>query len=222
MFKKLFLSKNKPHAIIFVETKFSNPKRIIKDYLKSLVCSQTPFCNKCEQCKKIDNNAYFDYIEFDGYQSNIRKEDIVFIRNQFAKSASEVAGKKFFVLYGVENSSKEAMNGLLKFIEEPLENTYAILTTKNISKVLTTIKSRCQIYHIKTNIKDFEKELESFNMSLPDTKIALNCYNNIECFKVDFFSGKFRENVDFVLSLIKSVNEFNTIKSLSAQFKSFD
>ena len=222
MLNKLLLAKNKPHAIIFVETKYSNPKKIIKDYLKSLVCSHTPFCNECEQCKKIENNAYFDYIEFDGYQANIKKEDVIFIRNQFSKSASEIAGKKFFVLYGIENSSKEAMNGLLKFIEEPLENTYAILTTKNISKVLPTIKSRCHIFHIKTDIKDFEKELDAFGMSLPDTKIALNCYNNIESFKTDFYSGAFRKNVDFSLSLIKSTNDFKTIKDLAVEFKSFD
>ncbi|MCF0227375.1 MAG: hypothetical protein HUJ52_00985, partial [Malacoplasma sp.] len=110
----------------------------------------------------------------------------------------------------------------LKFIEEPYEDTYAILTTKNISKVLPTIKSRCQIYHIEANINDFEKELESFNMTLPDTKIALNCYNNIESFKIDYTSGKFEQNNTFVINLIKSINDLKTIKELSTEFKSFD
>ena len=222
MLNKLLLAKNKPHAIIFVETKYSNPKKLIKDYLKSLVCSSTPFCDNCEACKKINNNAYFDYIEFDGYQSTIKKDNVIFIRNQFSKSPSEIAGKKFFILYGVENSTKEAMNALLKFIEEPLEDTYAILTTKNISKVLPTIKSRCQIYYVDADINAFEKELEAFNMTLPDTKIALNCYNNIESFKIDYDSGRFEQNNAFVLSLIKSINDLDAVKELSLQFKSFD
>ncbi|MCF0228026.1 MAG: hypothetical protein HUJ52_04340, partial [Malacoplasma sp.] len=115
MLKKLFSAKNKPHAIIFVETKYSNPRKIVKDYLKSLVCSSTPFCNACEQCNKIENNTYFDYLEFDGNKSTIKKENILLIRNQFSKSPTEIAGKKFFVLFGVENSTKEAMNALLKF-----------------------------------------------------------------------------------------------------------
>ena len=37
-----------------------------------------------------------------------------------------------------------AMNSLLKFLEEPVEEVYAILTTKNINKVLPTIQSRCR------------------------------------------------------------------------------
>lgn len=51
----------------------------------------------------------------------------------------------------VEDADKmttEAQNGLLKLIEEPAQNTVVILMVHDISKLLDTIKSRCQMIKI--------------------------------------------------------------------------
>ena len=42
-----------------------------------------------------------------------------------------------------------AANSLLKFLEEPHQQTFAILITEQIQKMLPTILSRCQILSFK-------------------------------------------------------------------------
>ncbi|WRK53057.1 hypothetical protein SD457_23415 [Coprobacillaceae bacterium CR2/5/TPMF4] len=46
------------------------------------------------------------------------------------------------------------MNTLLKMLEEPTSGIYAIFTTNNISRVLPTILSRCQVIDIKPDSKE--------------------------------------------------------------------
>lgn len=49
-----------------------------------------------------------------------------------------------YIIHLVENMTTEAVNSLLKFLEEPGPNVYAFLTTENELKVLPTIISRTQ------------------------------------------------------------------------------
>ena len=47
-----------------------------------------------------------------------------------------------------------AANSLLKFLEEPTGNIHFILLTEQLSKVLITIQSRCQIIRFQSNQED--------------------------------------------------------------------
>ena len=46
-----------------------------------------------------------------------------------------------------------AANSLLKFLEEPFQQTFAILVTEQIQRILPTIFSRCQSLSFKPLIK---------------------------------------------------------------------
>lgn len=74
------------------------------------------------------------------------------------------------ILY-LDSASEEAQNALLKTLEEPPSSTQFILTCRNLTKVLPTIKSRCQIQTIfhdqnntggEKNSSIQEIELDSF------------------------------------------------------------
>ena len=79
------------------------------------------------------------------------------IQETFKKSSLE--GKaKVYILKNVEKTTKEAMNALLKILEEPTEGIYAIFTTKNINRILPTIISRCQVIELKPDNKEVLKE----------------------------------------------------------------
>lgn len=75
----------------------------------------------------------------------INKERIINLINKFSLSALEVTNKKIYLIQNLEEGSIEANNTLLKFLEEPPVNTYAIITSKDINQVLETIISRCQV-----------------------------------------------------------------------------
>ena len=71
------------------------------------------------------------------------------------------------------------MNSLLKFIEEPPKATYAILTTKNISKVIPTIRSRCQelSIHYEENVNYISICVTNQNADL--SYIKTNIYKEV-------------------------------------------
>lgn len=58
--------------------------------------------------------------------------------------------KTLIVIRNIEKASEEALNAFLKNLEEPQENIYFALTTPNISQVLPTIVSRCQIVKVRS------------------------------------------------------------------------
>lgn len=222
MIEKLLLTKTKQRAVILCEKKFSTIDLDINKYIKSIVCEQTPYCNTCENCKKIDNNLYRDLIIYDGNKQTIKKDDVAFIQNQFSYAPFEKNGKKIYVLKNVDNSTPEAMNSLLKFIEEPPKETYVILTTRNISKVLPTIKSRCQIFHMHSNMKDFENKIKDFKLTQKQKEIVLKTYFSFYEFKQDYDTGMFISSFNFINDLISKHNDLSLIKELSSEFGKFD
>lgn len=56
------------------------------------------------------------------------------------------------IINSLENATAEAQNAFLKNLEEPQENLFYILTATNLTAILPTIVSRCQIVKI-TNDK---------------------------------------------------------------------
>jgi len=72
-------------------------------------------------------------------------ENIDNVRNLKKITGLKFSQKTAIVLKNIDNATEEAQNALLKSIEEPQENLYFILVVKNISSILPTIISRCQI-----------------------------------------------------------------------------
>lgn len=97
--------------------------------------------------ERIDTNNYSDLIIIDGKENQIKIDDIRKMENQFSQSANEKKGIKVYIINNVENMAPDAINALLKFLEEPDEFTYAFLTTENEYRVLPTILSRTEIIH---------------------------------------------------------------------------
>lgn len=145
-----FGSKRIPHAFLLVGENSSMTAHYIA---KSLICeSGTLACDECNECHRIDNHNYADLIYANGNEETIKKGKIEYIQEQFSKSSLE--GKaKIYLLENIENSTSEAMNSLLKVLEEPISGVYAIFTCQNINRVLPTIQSRCQVIQLLPSSK---------------------------------------------------------------------
>ena len=90
------------------------------------------------------HGEHSDFIFLDGSRKDaIKKEEVDAVQRRFSLTASSDTGIKVYVITHAENSSLSAMNSLLKFLEEPADNVYAILTADNIERILPTIRSRC-------------------------------------------------------------------------------
>ncbi len=152
-----------PHAFLLVGNNTEKPLNFLA---MSLICDETLACMKCNDCRKVLENKYGDILKFNGKDISIKKGDIELIQNTFKKSSLE--GKaKIYIIENIEYSTKEAMNTLLKMLEEPEDGIYALFTAQNINRVLPTILSRCQIIDIKPDSKEIiAKQLK--NENIPD------------------------------------------------------
>lgn len=102
-------------------------------------------CNECASCKSIDSSP--DNVEFDA-ASNRSVEDITRLLST-AYLAPLQSKVKTFIIDEVHMLSNEAINSILKLIEEPPPNVAFFLATTELNKVPMTIRSRCQVLNFK-------------------------------------------------------------------------
>lgn len=157
---------------------------------KSLVCEHpNPLaCEECMTCLRIDEGNYADIIVIDGFKQSIKKDDVRIIEERFETSAVERQGKMIYIINHVENMNVEAINSLLKFLEEPQENIFAFLTCENESRVLPTIISRSQVLHFRSIDKlKIKEQAISLGVNNLDAELLCNFYNyaNLITQKVD-------------------------------------
>lgn len=148
-FSKLLEAKRLAHAYLFI-----GPKRIGKTETalaaaKLVNCESASVgksCGTCPSCVKIENSMHPDIRIVAGEEGSIKIEDIRDLLAQ-AQLRSYEAKVKVFIIPDVERLTLEAANALLKTLEEPPKNTLIILTTSLVDNVLTTIRSRCQVFY---------------------------------------------------------------------------
>ena len=175
-----FQNQKIPHAFLLVGKNASLPAHFIA---KSLICEDDILaCDQCNECRRIDEHNYGDFIYYNGQDETIKKPQIEYIQDQFSKSALE--GKaKIYLMENIENSTSEAMNSLLKMLEEPTAGIYAIFTCQNLNRVLPTIQSRCQVIQLlPSSQKMLREELKKEDISQDDVNILAELFTSYnEC-----------------------------------------
>lgn len=143
---KSFSSHEIPHAYLLSGESGTPLKETAFFIAKSLLCDHPlPLADEtCRTCERVDHLTYSDMDFLNGEEGTIKKEDVANLIDNFSKTPNEEKGIKVYVIHQVENMTPESVNSLLKFLEEPPLNTYAILTSNNVTKVLPTIVSRCE------------------------------------------------------------------------------
>jgi DNA polymerase-3 subunit delta' len=119
-------------------------------FAKTILCqSPNPLADEsCNNCERIDHGSYADLRVLGVNETSIKKEEVNALIDDFSQTARERKGIMVYIINLVENMTVEAVNSLLKFLEEPSTKTYAILTSQNPSRVLPTIISRCVLVRI--------------------------------------------------------------------------
>ena len=102
-------------------------------------------CNKCPSCLSISSSP--DNVEFDA-ASNRSVEDVTRLLST-AYLAPLQSRVKTFIIDEVHMLSFEAVNSILKLIEEPPPNVAFFLATTELQKVPMTIRSRCQVLNFR-------------------------------------------------------------------------
>lgn len=97
--------------------------------------------NMIESHRNEDSND-----PFEGMSANANIPiDIVRELILYTGKKSFISDRRVIIIKNAEKMRKEGANSFLKLLEEPPENTIFILTTDNLSVILPTIISRCQL-----------------------------------------------------------------------------
>ncbi len=148
-------SKRLSHAYLLVGTRGTGKTSTARLLAKAMNCekvlagqslsaNEIP-CNECTSCKTIDYSP--DNIEFDA-ASNRSVDDVTRLLSG-AYLAPIQSHVKTFIIDEIHMLSNEAINSILKLIEEPPPNVAFFLATTEINKVPMTIRSRCQVLNFR-------------------------------------------------------------------------
>ena len=209
-------NKTLSHANLIVGNPGTPLLETAKFLAKTILCDDpSPLaCSNCITCLRIESENYPDVITLDGSKATIKKEDVLNIESRFEKTAFETKGIMIYIIHLVENMTLEAVNSILKFIEEPEGEVYAFLTTNNINNVLPTIVSRCQTLNLKSvDRNEIIKDSIDISIEPEDAELLSYFYNDSELIfdmlKDEDESENYFISKRAVLGLLNALNEGN-------------
>lgn len=137
------------HAYIFLGPPGSGKKLAALNFAKALNCLSAPGdrpCDKCASCKKADNGNHPDVmlLKPDKGASSFKIEKIRELIAQINLKAYE-GRKKVYIIDEASSLTREAINALLKTLEEPPSDSVLVMLFDNLRYVPRTIISRSQI-----------------------------------------------------------------------------
>ena len=228
-----FKSNRISHAYLISGSNEASLRQMAIYLAKSVVCEKLEplACEECINCLRIEEKNYPDYVFIDGSSESIKKQQIEDLQEAFSKVTLEVNGKKIYIIHLIEKATLGAVNSLLKFLEEPIDDVVAIITTQNISKVLATIISRCQLIRLKDyNSYDLENLLIHEGFDAEDAYLASKMFNNLDDAKEYLSNNEYFQIKDASLETMHEIvlnhdpilyNMQNTYKLLTSKEKAY-
>lgn len=202
------------HAYLFVG-EMGTPLLDIAKYLAAniILNDNEPFNIKNESAfNRIISNNFGDLIILDTKSDPVKIDDIRNLEDRFSKTSSESFGKKVYIINGVENLGIDSTNALLKFLEEPNEDTYGILITENESALLPTIKSRVQTIHFsKINQDILIEKAVNLGSNLENAELLSFFYNDEHSILEAQQDKNFIAIQEIALETLSHINNYNEL-----------
>lgn len=168
------------HAYLFVGQKGVSKYETAILFAQYLYCeNNSKPCGKCNNCLRIEKLTHGNVYNVETEGNTIKKEQITDLIHEFTRTSLE-PGPKIYIIKDADKMSISAANSLLKFLEEPLNESYAILLTENISMILPTIISRSQVIYFKdTNQNEVYNYLVKNGVNNTEGSFISNMSNDI-------------------------------------------
>ncbi|MBF8377793.1 hypothetical protein IW967_07925 [Alicyclobacillus mali] len=128
------------HAVLLVGES-SQAERAARWLAQALLCeaprADAP-CGRCRSCAQFSAGSHPDF--WASGDKGLKAGDVEALQAWLATKGHGT--RKVYVLRGADEMTPVAANRMLKTLEEPAPETYAILTAQSRQKVLSTLRSR--------------------------------------------------------------------------------
>lgn len=138
-----------PHALLFSGQTGCGHEHLVYAVAASLLCLQPDSegyaCKQCRSCNVFAAKAHPDFMLLETAEDKqvITVEQVRGL-NRFLELSRSYSPNRVAVILNADTMNANAANSLLKSLEEPADNSYILLFTANMARILPTVRSRCQ------------------------------------------------------------------------------
>lgn len=161
--QKLIENSNLPHGLLLT----GNALKVAEGLAREILNTQ-----------KLETNP--DYIF-------IQSEKVEDVKKLLSVLSLRSFGKRVVVISRAENITPQAVNLLLKKIEEPSDETYFIVLTSHEEKILPTLRSRLMAFRFEGASEVHSPEAQEF-LAAPDLTGKLKLVKSIDPHEADLIS----------------------------------
>ena len=217
--------KHLPHALLLSGAEGTGKQAFAEMLVNSLLC-KTPVahymaCGQCKSCYVTASEVHPDYhkvvIAEDKTQIVV---DQIRQLNQFLYMSRSYQGYRVVFISPAEALNINAANSLLKSLEEPADNTVIILLTSQLSTLLPTLKSRCQMLHLATPNQSLGLQWLSQQAIEHKAEDLLAMAGGRPLYALSLDNeAHFKSRVDFANDILAVVNQRQSITEISKKWQ---
>ncbi len=136
--------KRVPHALIFSGKEGIGKKRVALIFSAMLLCKKGEGCLSCGNCKRVVKLIHPDVVIIEPTKETITISQIRELQDWASLCPMEKKAK-IAIIDNAHLMTREASNAFLKTLEEPPADTFFVLITHAVNKLISTIVSRCLV-----------------------------------------------------------------------------
>ncbi len=137
-----------PHASLLVGPLHCHLNEFVLEVAALLLCANSPDepCHQCSDCQMVARGEHPDltWIKPEKDEGSIKIDQIRAVQHSAYLSAQRSTWR-LIVIEAADRMNTAAANALLKVLEEPKQKMVFILLAQNLSSMLPTVISRCQM-----------------------------------------------------------------------------
>jgi DNA polymerase III subunit delta' len=152
--------------------------------------SENDLCGTCPSCIKASSGNHPDIRLYPAEPGPYIKIDEMRQMSQEVQYLPFEGRRRFFVIDNAERLTTEAQNAILKTLEEPPPTSHILLVTAYPDRLLSTIRSRCQLFSFKPiSREEVERFLrESTEIDQPELRASFSAGSLGRALQIDLKS----------------------------------